>query len=219
MLDKKKLVLLLCLIIVGSTTAQFKIGILGGANYSNFRGSEIETMNGETRFSSGILFDLSLNHIFGIRCEPMVVQTSAQIPWTALSQDLTLRMTSLEFPLLYRITMGQKLQPFLLVGPVIGVILATEMSVDRAGKVFNGDADHIIANWEFGFSLGGGLSYPVGRIQFFVEGRYTYGLNNLNQGGIVQASSGPDVIERTIDDSQSIKSRGLQVLLGLAVSL
>ena len=71
---------------------------------------------------------------------------------------------------------------------------------------------------EIGFSAGTGISFPLGKFEMFFEGRYTWGLTNLNKGGEINFSVGYINFPVEINENDSMKSRGFQLMLGILKS-
>ena len=167
-----------------SALAQPRLGIIGGVNLSDLRqegtnNSGVE-YNLRTSFKAGLVAEMAIgNSGFAIQAEPMYVQKGAQVktPFLKAEADvpeIDFKMNYIELPILakYSFDLGA-LRPYLVAGPEFGWMLTAK----SAGLDVKDAYD------EFDFLATGGLGLDIeatDMVFIFVEGRYNYGLYNIN---------------------------------------
>jgi hypothetical protein len=205
-----------------TASAQVDVGIIGGLNFSDIKGegtSERE-ISGHTVFGVGVLFDLGLMNHLSLCMEPMVIEKSAIGEEIDVNNPaIDLKLLFVELPIFIKYSFGKIVKPYFIAGPTLGYLLSSEMSTEMGGITFNADTKSITEKLDVGIGFGGGVSFPVGLFSIFLEGRYTLGLRNINKGGDVVVKAGPIVIPAHIEETDRMKTRGLQVMAGIALSL
>ena len=214
------MVFLICL--ATQVGAQVSIGVVGGLNFSDFKGegTSVRDVSSHTVFGAGAILDLRLTRHLHVCMEPMYIQkhgTAEQIDYENPAIDVL--MAFVELPIFFKYSFGNTIKPYLMAGPTLGYLINAELGVTFAGLSFEADAKHVFNNLDLGAGFGAGVEVPVGKFRIFMEGRYTLGLVNLNKGGDVEAVAGPIVIQGHIDESDKIKRRGVQVMAGMTIPL
>ena len=204
--------------------AQNYVGVVGGVNLSNLDidpnpGIDFDRLN---RMAIGGVIGLQLVNHLKLHIEPMYMKKGAVLRNFDLSlgnSEFKYKVEAFELPVFLRVDLtSSRIQPYLLAGPTAGVITNTTVEVAASGIEFEGDADNIAKTIDFGVGFGGGLSLQVGGQALFLEGRYSLGLVNINEGGDVSLESEnlPQVITIDPDD---VSTRGFQVMAGIVFSL
>ena len=205
-----------------TASAQVHVGIIGGLNFSDIKGegtSERE-ISDHTVFGVGVLFDLGLMNHLSLCMEPMVIEKSATGEEIDVNNPaIDLKLLFVELPIFIKYSFGKIVKPYFIAGPTLGYLLSSEMSTEMGGITFNADTKSITEKLDVGIGFGGGVSFPVGLFSIFLEGRYTLGLRNINKGGDVVVKAGPIVIPAHIEETDRMKTRGLQVMAGITFSL
>ncbi len=203
--------------------AQNYVGLIGGVNISNITvdadDSDFDSMN---RLGLGGIVGFKLNENFTLHLEPMYLQKGAKQNLADPGfgdAEFRFKGDIIELPVFLKLDINAgAIHPYLLAGPTVGFIMNSDLEIEGGGVEFKGDAGEIIKTLDFGLGFGGGLRIPLGRNSFFVEGRYTVGLRNINDGGVVQVSAGN--ISDTLDiDPDDVKTKGFQIMAGVTFPL
>ncbi len=185
--------------------AETRVGILGGANFATLNFSRVDpevSLRSKTFFGAGILVETVFSDKLSLQLEPMFLEKGGKIEIRDFFGENavgSLRFSYIELPVLLRLSKPSgKARPYLILGPSVGYRFRAKAKDEITGE--ETDVDEDIEKWDFGVGAGGGLSVPAGRASVFVEGRYTWGLTNVNKA----------------DEDIKIKNRGAQVLAGVA---
>lgn len=190
-----------------SALAQPKVGVIGGANFSDLRMENADNSgveyNMRSSFKAGLIAEVPIGVSgFAIQAEPLFVQKGASVKTPIKSEtdgpETGLRMNYIELPILakYSFDFGA-LRPYLVAGPEFGWML----SAKHTGV----DVKDNFEDLDFLATGGLGLDIEASDMIFvFVEGRYNYGLSNINA-----------VKNSTVD----LYNRGIQVMGGVKLAL
>jgi len=187
--------------------AQPRLGFIGGANFSDLRQEAADDSgveyNMRSSFKAGLIAEWAIgNSGFAIGAEPMYVQKGTMVKTPIKSEadgpETGLRMNYIELPILakYSFDLGA-LRPYLVAGPEFGWML----NAKHLGLDVKDDFE------EFDFLATGGVGLDVevtDMVFVFAEGRYNYGLYNINA---VEGSS------------VELYNRGIQVMGGVKLAL
>ena len=201
------------------------VGVKGGANFADLEitfedePSSNHDVQSKTLFGAGGIFGITLNKLFSIQLEPMVILKGGVYTEPSIS-DLNVKSSYLELPLLLKVGVGEKIRPYILAGPSIGFVLASKAETKMAGIVLEADMLDMLKRTEFGAVFGAGLSVPVWKGSVFIEGRYALGLTNMNKGGTLNFKVGNLVLPgpETVPGDE-IKSMGIHIMMGDQLSL
>ncbi len=212
------LVALIALFVVLPTYAQqYYAGVVGGVNIAgmdlNDNGLDREI---STRYLVGLggVFGVSLSKNVSLQLEPMYLQKGGILEQYAPSPDLFIKSSFLEVPLFLKITFGENIRPYILAGPTVGFLLNSEIKGEVSGLTFKADLNNILKRIDFGIGLGAGVSFPLGKGSVFLEGRYTFGLSNINKGGTVEFESGSIAITDEVEEQDELSTKGFQIMVG-----
>lgn len=194
-MSKSKLSFYICFALVSTTfsVAQAQIGVVGVLNQANLR-SDYHRPRGydyrsNTGFGIGAVLDLKIYKDISLRLEPMYLQKGTAFRSILRYADARPRMADrvtvssfyLEIPAQLRLDLRTGiLRPYLLVGPSIGFLLSSKRKDGFLSPVPIND----YGSTDLSFSLGGGLSFPLGRDRCFLEATYNQGLVDIanNEG-------------------------------------
>ena len=219
----------LLLLSLQHATAQHHLGVIGGINHADIKPI---TTSGKTQLTSpkikpsvGLIYEYELNRHVSFNLEPMYQEKGGQIMANQTDPDIEVAMKYLEVPVLCKVSMGKKVKPFVKGGPAIGFLLdaeaTTQPGLSSAGKaaVYKAKLNGMLTSVDVSFVLGVGVDIPIGRFRVFMEGRYTFGVQDIARGGQVNWTSPEDNF--TVDSSPEgkISNRGLQVLAGVVLPL
>jgi opacity protein-like surface antigen len=130
---------------------------------------------GFLRFGSGRL---------GLQLELLSVTKGSDFVDPFGDDDAEIRLEYVEMPLLIHVplSLGQAFSPYVFAGPTLS--LESGCSVEFANQSRDCDdaqADVFRRNkTDFGLAAGGGLAFAMGPGSVLVEGRYTWGLSDIN---------------------------------------
>ncbi|MFQ5629676.1 MAG: porin family protein [bacterium] len=208
MMWKKQLIFLtFCMLMCSSSIfAQDAIGILGGFNITNMlRSPALPSTSHEerVRFAGGAMVEFGLIQGFALQLEPMYIQKGANFDFIDTeSEQLDARrdevdLTYLEVPILLKFRLlNRETGPYLLAGPSVGVLLSAKQG-NRARKR---DIKDQRKSLDIGIGGGGGVFLSSDRVKLFVEGRYNYGLGNIDDAS---------------EDGSDLRNNGFRILLGI----
>jgi opacity protein-like surface antigen len=199
---KKALVLLtVTFLLAASSFAQVKVsgGVLAGLNMGNVSvdptpaGVEFSSLTG---FAVGGVLNFEFAGGFGIQVEPMYIQNGAKATVGGIESKIKANYIDIPAMLMYTFATGQgQVEPYIMAGPVLGIKLSA--------KVTDGtevDIKDFIKSTNFGGTFGAGVKIPVGMNRIFIEGRYTIGFSDINNG---------------YAPGYTIKTKGIQILAGI----
>jgi hypothetical protein len=118
--------------------------------------------------------------------------------------SLSASLNYLEFPMLLRVTFPmEKQNAYVLVGPSFGIKASTSATLDSAGQTKDENIDGSVRSADFGLALGLGVE----RNKYFLEIRYTLGLNDIATDLPGGGTTTPHV--------DSVKNRVFAIMVGL----
>lgn len=206
--------------------AQVHVGLVGGVNVATLTEDDpdVVDVSSLTRISLGGVVDVALGRGFSLRAEPTFLRKGAvvSVREDGVSGENEFLFSYLEVPLLLSYTFGAgPVRPYLTAGPSVGLFLdADDVVLRRPDGVFKADMDAVIERFDVGLALGSGVSYPVGRVTLFAQGRYTLGLASINQGGLVTIRDEVNNISLELElDPSDTKTRGFQMMAGVMFRL
>ncbi|MFQ5640033.1 MAG: porin family protein [bacterium] len=222
---------MLCILAIATEVIgqhKLHVGVIGGVNSAklNIRIGEISPQlleanpnigdipDTEVRFTFAIggVLDYTLSQSICIRFEPMYMQKGTK----ATSKDSNgddieskLKLSYFEFPVLlkFNLTSGN-VYPYVLAGPSLGYNLSAKSEVVFGEAHFESDLKRTTKSMDFGLSVGAGVSFSLGKIALFLEGRYTKGLINID-----------DTNARFTGLERRIKTKGVQLMSGFTMPL
>ncbi len=218
------LVYLFLLAVVLPVSAQkFYAGMIGGVNFADLSMKD-EYGHGEetsrsTLFGIGGVFGLGLNQQFYIELEPMYLQKGGVLNQRGADPDIEFETSFIEVPLFLKVFFSDEVRPFLMGGPTVGILLTSEASGNIEGMKFTGDLKDVTRGIDIGFMVGAGMNFPLGKINGFIDGRYEFGLTDLNKGGTVKYKVGGLTQVGEINEQAESRTRGLQFMAGITVPL
>ena len=199
---KKALILfVVSFLLIGSSFAQVKIsgGVLAGLNLANLTVDPTPTgvdFNNLTGFAAGGVLNFEFAGGFGIQVEPMYIQNGSKV--SENGSEIKIKANYLDIPviLMYTFATGQgEVEPYIMAGPVLGVRLSAKET--NGGEV---DIKDYTKGTNFAGTFGAGVKIPAGMNRIFIEGRYTIGFTDVQNG---------------FATGYTIKTKGIQVLAGI----
>jgi Outer membrane protein beta-barrel domain len=206
---------------LGSALTQPQIGIIGGLNVADVKISveDLSESSPIKTFGLGGLLEIGLVNNVHLSLQPMYIQKGGIIEGSEFQPEREWNMELLEIPVLFKMDFGDRIRPYFLAGPEIGVILNSEITAEIDGITFKGDLSPVTRQFDFGLGFGAGISFQISQASLFLESRYALGLNDLTNGGTFEASAGPITLNGTIKPEDEASSRGIQFFAGLTIPL
>lgn len=199
------------------------VGVLGGLNFADMDvvgDGEDQEVSSHRVFGAGGVFGIDLNSNFSLQLYPMYLQKGGIMEIDDSDPDIKFNMAFLEMPLFLKAALGKNIRPYVLAGPTFGFLLTSECEAEINDLAIEADLKDITKKLDVGIGLGGGVGFPLWKGSIFLEGRYTFGLNNLNKGGLI-AFKADDVIITTheVNEQDEFKNKGFQIMAGFTLPL
>lgn len=167
---------------------RYRFAVAAGINLANM--TELDDSDMRAGFVVGGQVVIPMGTAFAFQPEIYYAQKGAKGSMvdegSGEQVDITLKNDYIEIPLLARLSIvnqGGGVQPFLLVGPSIGINMSCEIEGESQGVEVSVDCDELVEaeSVDLGAMLGGGLDFPMGTRSFSVGARYTFGFNEVFQ--------------------------------------
>lgn len=225
----KNLTFLLVTIVLLSLTlpsrAQtYYLGVIGGWNSADLTvkdtHGEKQEVNGRNVFGVGGVLGIGINQFAFVELQPMYLQKGGTVVQNAPNPDIEMKSTYLEIPLFLKVAAFREgFQPYVMGGATFGFLLTSDLEAEISGFKFKADAKDITKSFEFGLGVGAGIRFPVGSVNLFLDGRYIWGMGNINQGGTLEFKYDDIVVEEEFDKENEFSNKGLQVMAGITFPL
>ena len=149
------------------------IGLKAGASFATLS-NKLPDWKSRTGFAAGIAFDLG-SGLIGLQPEALYVQKGVAFDGTPSGSSDAPRLGYIDVPVLLKITLRTPaIQPMFYAGPSVNFRLSCS---------FNGaDCKDATKSTDYGAVLGAGVRLG-GNHGFTLEGRYTWGLKDVNDPG------------------------------------
>jgi hypothetical protein len=189
-------------------TIGFKLGPSFSTISTDEPGVDVSTL---TKFTGGGFIRFAMGGL-AIQPELMYVTKGAKTTFGegGVSVDGELRLDYIEVPLLVVVpfSAGGSISPFVYGGPALAFEVGCTIAISAAGFDGSSDCDEEDEGldrkkMDVGAMFGGGVAIPMGPGAITLEGRYNFGLINLNDS----------------TEGGSIKNRSGAVLVGYAIPL
>lgn len=173
--------------VVTPARAEMAFGVKGGVSLSHVNADLFDTSN-RTGFVGGVYGVFGLSPSLGIQPELLYVRKGAKLFSTDVtiggitfgSVGTTLDVDYVEVPVLLRLSLptAGPVGARLLAGPVASFKVNEKLSTTGLVDV-SLDTDQVKTS-DFGFAVGGAVSFGSGSMDVVAEGRYTFGLANIS---------------------------------------
>ncbi|MFH0989495.1 MAG: porin family protein [bacterium] len=213
------------LFVFHTLTAQVHLGLNGGFHFSQANQSNFYYSNAVSRptHTFGAVLDIPLTRNLSVLLNPTYIEkeTSAS-PFHTLvfSPTISFNLSYLELPLLVKYSVGNKLKPYILFGPTLGINLSSSLGAEIQGLPFaqielEADANDLVDDLEYSLELGGGLMYQIDEfLDLSFEARYSHGLNNIIKSGRINGEFADEILGGNILNHAVYKSKGFSINLG-----
>ena len=213
--------------VLSANAQEFYFGLQGGINFADFA---LKSSSGTDQLTSvctgygfGGIFGYHISENLSLSLEPMYLQKGGTQMATADNPNIDMTMSVLEIPLLIKASVGHTVRPYLKAGPAVGFILNSEAQTQFGGVVsgssyqtYKADLNDVLGNVDLGLIMSAGVSFSLGESQLFIEGRYSFGLVDLYQGGSIKWQSADDVIVVEGNEAAELYNKGIQVMFGMS---
>jgi opacity protein-like surface antigen len=170
-------------VLIGTTSAfaqlTWEVGAKGGLSIGDLIGNDasdsLYVNSVRTGFAGGAFITANLNKDFAIRLEGLYVQKGAKSD--DAGDTYTIKLDYFEIPVLavIKLPVNEKIE----VQGFAGVSFAFNVSA----KVSDGEEIDIkddIKSADYGLTVGAGVAYDIGSAKILLDGRWTYGLNKID---------------------------------------
>lgn len=189
-------------------SAQLTVGGLLDLNIAGFNvkngGGTGEDYTSRLGFGVGGVVTYPLMNGLAIQVEPMILQKGGNV--TEFDETYINKLLYFEIPVFLRYNIAlsnETVLPYVILGPDLGFLLSAKVKFSDG---FIAEAKDQYKGIDLGLGLGGGVEVPHGKLIFFGEARYVFGLANINQ-------------EFGQSGEVKVMNRGLQVILGAKVPI
>ena len=171
-----------------SSAAETRFGLKIGLNLADLHGADLALLESEVfdapfktklAFCGGGFITFNLSNTMAIQAEALYTMKGSKLEAVVGTETVTLSWITdyLEIPLLFKVMIPTKgrVQPFLFVGPALGIKLTGKLKAEGGGQSAEQTIEGLKST-DFGLVLGGGVDIgPKIRADF----RYTLGLTKL----------------------------------------
>ncbi|HEY9165863.1 MAG TPA: porin family protein [Candidatus Kryptonia bacterium] len=197
---------ILFVIMIPAAFAQLplSVGVLGGLNLANATTSPSLSTTTRTGMIVGGSIEFGLAPMLSVQPEVLYIQKGAKYSMIFLGQtiDATFKFDYVEVPILIKAKLPVgPLKPYVFVGPNIGFSVNAQGEVTAFGQTQTSKIDSTKST-DFCLDIGAGVEYSlIANLSLTGDVRYSLGLTNIGT------------------ESESWKSTGVQILVGVKISL
>jgi len=173
-----------------------QIGPIAGFSFSNLRIDGESGQEGRSSFTGGVAFDFGINERTGIRVEPSFVSKGARATkrnayWGTID-SAEFDLNYINFPVLARYDLAEtETRGYLLGGLALGFATNREMNLTQAQEHESIDFADVFKSTDLTIDFGLGISFDAGGQRMTMDGRASYGLTSINDGGTVTFQGAP----------------------------
>ena len=219
---------LMCLILICGVIPVFAqnevdIGVIGGLNISDAKieddtGDDPKT-NSVTEFGIGVQAELQIHKNVALGTNILYLRKGVNVE-TSDPLVFDVQGDYIEIPLYLKVSFGDKIKPYFMAGPSLGLLLKSEVEVAFGGINFTGDFKPVLKNSEFSYLLAAGVEFPIWIGNAFIEGRYLNGVQDMIKGGTILLKAGETLRqEATIDSGDDLFTRCYLIFAGFSLPL
>jgi len=185
-------------------------GVIAGFNFSTLTIEGQKAPEGQSSFAIGGVLDLGLNDRFGIRIEPMYLSNGAKAQqhnayWGTMD-GAEFSLDYIGVPVLARYDFGTAGRiPYLLGGVCVSFATQQKVELTQGQQREKVDLGDVFSPVDVSVDLGGGISFPAAENHVTLDGRASYGLTNINQGGTVTFQGSPLAVPSTSTHSLAVR--------------
>lgn len=163
--------LLFLLVMANTASGQlgFRKGIKVGYNYATITGDDLPEVDSRGSLAGGVGLEFNFFRLLSFQVDILYSPRGASFP-----DDGAIKLNYISVPMVLKkrfFPVG--IHPYLLGGPEFNFLV----SANENGS----DIKDLLNSEDLNFVVGGGLEFSFLRKSAYVEGRYSYGLNNINK--------------------------------------
>ena len=210
------------LAITQSGSAQLSLGVVLGVNSSNLNvvgvdqpiavplptgGDAQGSFTSRTAFAIGGVAEYYFSPMVGLSVQPTYSQQGGKFVFddpvvNPLNAEATTKLSYVDIPVMLKVHVGSSsVRPYLMSGLSLGFLTSAKSVAGGEEKNIKDSIKSTNSSW----SIGGGLNLPAAGNTVFIEGRYSWGLTNINEGPQVQPLSATTELE----------TKGFQFVVGV----
>jgi len=172
----------------GFSCAQVYVGVKGGYNFSQMLPDPNIDQGLRQGIAGGIVFKEITKPNVGLQAEIMFTQKGwteeFRLPIGGIAEIRTaaFRYNYIEVPIMTNIRLGKRrFQYFLNIGPHFSYLLGTDSTINKLpeDEVSFRYNEATVVRFEYGASVGVGIAAKIGNGLLQIDGRASYGLNNI----------------------------------------
>lgn len=190
----------------GATAASAQtIGFKAGASLSNLSiDGSTEGLDYRTGFVGGGFIRFGFGRL-GIQPEILSVTKGAELDDPAGDESISIEYVAIPVLLHLPLTYGASFAPYIMGGPEFAFDIGCEQEVGGVAVDCDdaGVDEFQRKSLDIGLSAGGGLAFAVGPGALLVEGRYTWGLTNIQE----------------VETESEVKNRSAYLMAGYSIPL
>jgi hypothetical protein len=184
------------------------IGFKVGANWSNLSGDDVSNTSAAAAFVGGGHIRLGFGGRIGVQGEILSITRATDFSTNTGQTVGDLRLEYVDIPVLIHVplTMGMGLAPYAFAGPFVSLEVKCRITPTGGSAADCDNQSGLAGNRNstlFGATAGGGLAFGLGPGALIVEGRYNFGMSNINSG----------------TGTSDVRHRGPAVMAGYELSL
>ena len=179
------------------------VGVIGGFNFSTLTIEGQSGIDARSAFAVGGVLDLGLRPRFGIRIEPMYLRgggdaTNRNAYWGTMD-GAEFKLDYIGIPVLAHYDFGtnDKRNPYVLGGFGFNFALNQEAELTQGQDRETVDLSDVLNPIDVTLEVGAGISFPAGYNRWALDGRFGYGITNMNGGGTVTFNGSPLAVPST----------------------
>ena len=170
----KKLLLILCVFVAFNSYAQdLKFGAKAGLNLTNIVGDDVEDVDLKAGLYVGGFMNVSLSDYLSFQPELLYSIQGWKIDD---DDDMTIRTSYINVPLLLKISLGRSDKIHIYAGPQLGFLVKAEAEAEQGDVSATLDIKDEMTSVDFSLNLG--LSFNVSN-NMSLDIRYNRGLSNI----------------------------------------
>jgi hypothetical protein len=209
---------------------EYHAGAVGGVNVAGidlkYSDGTDRVTSSRTTFGMGGVLGLKLKRNVLIEVQPMYLRKGGTDMADRNNPNIDFNLSYLEVPVLVKVMFGEAIRPYVICGPTFGIRLGAEAEAELGGvlsggnlRTYTADLDDVTKSYDFGLGFGAGVSVALKMGTLFLDGRYTFGLVDLFESGLVEWKSGDEVIQGGVSEEAELGTRGFTIMVGITLPL
>jgi len=167
-----------------------EVGPIAGFSFSNLRINGESGVEGRSSFTAGVAVDYPISDRAGIRVEPSFVSKGAKATkrnayWGTVD-GAVFDLSYINFPVLARYDLAATdTHGYFIGGLALGFATNRQLQMTQGQDKETVNFDDVFKSYDFSVDFGLGISFDAAGNRMTMDGRASYGLININDGGTV----------------------------------